>query len=96
MSLHLLYFVIFQTMHRLLTLTILLVACVYHTMSDIIQDNDWQAWKVFHQKNYQTTDEEHLRYAIWKENLKIIQHHNSKKSSFRMAMNHLGDMVCFI
>jgi len=84
----------FQVMHKLLF--VLLVVCVYHTVSDIIQDNEWQAWKIFHQKSYQSADKEHSRYAIWKENLKIIQLHNSKKLSYKMEMNHLGDMVGII
>jgi cathepsin L len=62
-------------------------------MSELILDSEWQAWKVFHNKNYKTRDEEGIRYAIWKENLEIIKRHNKVKHSFDMAMNHLGDLV---
>ena len=61
----------------------------------LIKDNAWHAWKEFHEKKYESDDEEHLRYTIWNENLKYISKHNSEgNSKFRLEMNHLGDMVC--
>lgn len=61
----------------------------------LIRDNAWHAWKQFHDKKYESDDEEHLRYTIWNENLKYIKKHNAEgNSKFRLEMNHLGDMVC--
>jgi len=53
----------------------------------------WQAWKSFHVKNYNTDSEEVLRKAIWKDNLKKITQHNSEGHSYTLAMNHLGDLT---
>ncbi|XP_068751848.1 cathepsin L-like [Montipora capricornis] len=64
-------------------------------LSDLlIKDNEWHVWKKFHNKKYESDDEESLRYAIWNDNLKKIERHNADKTqSFTMAMNHLGDMT---
>lgn len=60
----------------------------------VIKDNVWQAWKEFHDKKYESDDEESLRYTIWNENHKSIERHNSDEhSTFQLEMNHLGDMV---
>lgn len=60
----------------------------------LIKDNSWHAWKEFHEKKYESDDEEHLRYTIWTENLKYINKHNAEgNSKFRLEMNHLGDMT---
>ena len=78
---------------KTLSIAVLFMMCTCCCMSELIKDNEWQAWKVFHNKNYESRDEEGLRYAIWKENLEIIKRHNQGKHSFTMAMNHLGDLV---
>ena len=79
-----------------LTVSLVVALCCSVALSDLlIKDSTWQAWKLFHNKKYESVDEESLRYTIWNENLKIIQRHNAdKQSSFSMQMNHLGDMVC--
>ena len=60
----------------------------------LIKDNAWQAWKGFHEKKYESDDEESLRYTIWNENRKSIERHNlDEHSTFQLEMNHLGDMV---
>ena len=78
-----------------LTLALVVSVCCSVVLSDLlIKDNAWQVWKQFHGKKYESDDEESLRYTIWNENLKIIQRHNSEgHSTFKMNMNHLGDMV---
>lgn len=79
-----------------LTFAFLVALCCSAALSDLlIKDNAWQAWKQFHNKNYESDDEESLRYTIWVENEKIIEQHNAdNRNTFKMAMNHLGDMVC--
>jgi len=78
-----------------LTVSLVVALCCSVALSDLlIKDSTWQAWKLFHNKKYESVDEESLRYTIWNENLKIIQRHNAdKQSSFSMQMNHLGDMT---
>lgn len=34
----------------------------------------WQAWKTFHNKKYETDTEERARYAIWRDNLRVCKH----------------------
>jgi cathepsin L len=62
--------------------------------SDPLQEPNWKAWKSFHGKSYTNQEEEKLRNLIWKSNLKKIVAHNEGKHSYKLAMNHLGDMVC--
>ena len=82
-------------MVQLLTLTLVITLCCSVAMSKLlIKDNVWQAWKEFHDKKYESDDEESLRYTIWNENHKSIERHNSDEhSTFQLEMNHLGDMV---
>ena len=79
-----------------LMFTLLVAVSFSVALSEIlINDNSWHAWKEFHGKQYESDDEEHLRYTIWTENLKYINSHNAEgNSKFRLEMNHLGDMVC--
>ena len=72
----------------------ILLVCVSSVLSELIQDQNWQAGKLFHGKKYESFDEEHLRYTIWNENLKAIERHNEGSHSYKLAMNHLGDWVC--
>ncbi|XP_073229988.1 procathepsin L-like [Porites lutea] len=78
-----------------LTLTLVVTLCCSLAMSKLlIKDNTWQAWKGFHDKKYESDDEESLRYTIWNENRKSIERHNSDEhSTFQLEMNHLGDMT---
>lgn len=76
-------------------LTLVVSLCCSLALSELlVKDNAWQAWKQFHSKKYESDDEESLRYTIWNENLKAIERHNSDEhSTFKLAMNHLGDMT---
>ena len=55
----------------------------------------WSSWKSLHSKNYTDQVEELLRHLTWLSNMKFIQGHNANAHifGFRLAMNHLGDMV---
>ena len=46
----------------------------------------WQAWKTFHDKKYETDTEEEARYAIWRDNLRV-----SKR-----LKNDAGDTFSFL
>lgn len=62
--------------------------------SSIIPDPEWHVWKKIHSKSYERFEEEHLRYVIWNENMKMIKTHNHEgKHSYKLAMNHLGDLT---
>ena len=34
-------------------------------------EEQWQAWKSFHDKKYETETQEEARYAIWRDNLRV-------------------------
>lgn len=55
--------------------------------------DQWRAWKTFHGKQYETDTQEEARYAIWRDNLRKIQQHNSEGHSYTLAMNQFGDLT---
>ncbi|EDO45953.1 predicted protein [Nematostella vectensis] len=57
------------------------------------QDSEWVAWKSYHGKSYSDVHEERTRMAIWQQNLEKIKRHNAEDHSYKMAMNHLGDLT---
>lgn len=75
---------------------VLLIAVVVRSVPtpSPLEDPNWKAWKSFHEKAYKNDEEEKLRNMIWKSNLKKIVAHNEGHHSFKLAMNHLGDLVC--
>ena len=81
-------------MESLVLVLLFVVAVASVPISDPLKDPNWKAWKSFHDKSYVNTEEEKLRNLIWKSNLKKIVSHNEVKHGYKLAMNHLGDMVC--
>ena len=56
-------------------------------------DHQWKQWQAMHGKQYLNLDEETQRLHMWKENLAKIEEHNNGNKSYKLAMNHLGDLV---
>ena len=81
-------------MKGLFLVLVLVVAAASVPVSDPLDDPNWKAWKSFHGKSYANKVEEKLRNVIWKANLKRIVAHNEGKHTYKLAMNHLGDLVC--
>ena len=49
-------------------------------------NEQWQAWKTFYGKIYETDTEEEARYAIWRDNLrvcKLLKTDDNKFSSWK-------------
>nr|AFK11198.1 cathepsin L1 [Callorhinchus milii] len=59
-------------------------------------DAKWSMWKVTHRKQYANLVEETNRRIIWQANLQEIKTHNMeykrRRVSFKMGMNHFGDL----
>ena len=42
--------------------------------SPIFENQEWEAWKKFHEKTYESVEEEAYRKDIWHYNLKVSSH----------------------
>uniref|UniRef100_A0A3P8SM43 Zgc:174153 n=1 Tax=Amphiprion percula TaxID=161767 RepID=A0A3P8SM43_AMPPE len=79
---------------------LVLVVCLSSALSapslDPQLDDHWDLWKSWHSKKYHER-EEGWRRMVWEKNLKKIELHNLDhsmgKHSYRLGMNHFGDMV---
>ncbi|KAL4617465.1 cathepsin L-like [Arapaima gigas] len=84
------------TMRCLAVLLLGLSAAVALPLLDAQLDKHWHLWKKWHSKKYHET-EERWRRTIWEKNLKKIELHNLDhslgKRSYRLGMNHFGDMT---
>ncbi|CAH1099233.1 unnamed protein product [Psylliodes chrysocephalus] len=62
-----------------------------------LHHESWSNFKLTHSKSYQNIREEHLRFNIFKNNLKKIEEHNAKyekgEVSYYLAVNHFADMT---
>ncbi|XP_060091433.1 procathepsin L [Heteronotia binoei] len=71
-------------------------ACLAAPGLDPSLDDHWQMWKTWHKKEYHEK-EEGWRRLVWEKNLKMIELHNLDhsmgKHSYRLGMNHFGDMT---
>ncbi|KFP06410.1 Cathepsin L1, partial [Calypte anna] len=80
-----------------MTLLGLLLALLGCTMAlDPALEEVWERWKSLHSKEY-PEEVEAIRREVWEKNLRRIHQHNQEESqgqhSFRLAMNHHGDLV---
>ena len=71
----------------------LAVPLLAQSSSDPLDDPHWKAWKSFYGKNYGDFAEERIRNFIWQDNLKKITSDNEVHNNYKLAMNHLGDLV---
>ncbi|XP_074834189.1 procathepsin L-like [Carettochelys insculpta] len=59
-------------------------------------EEGWRDWKSFHAKEY-PEEVEAFRRAVWEKNRRRIEHHNLEESlgkhSYRLEMNHFGDLT---
>ncbi|KAM3850863.1 procathepsin L-like [Vipera latastei] len=81
----------------LLPLACLVSLRTLSTALDLTLEGTWRDWKATHSKEYALQGEESFRRAIWEDNLKMIQEHNSQadrgKHTYKLGMNHFGDLT---
>ncbi|KAM9174418.1 procathepsin L-like isoform 1-T1 [Mergus octosetaceus] len=83
-----------MTMAVALGLLLALLGC--GAALDLALEEAWEGWKSLYAKEY-TREAEAVRREIWEKNLRRIEQHNREEArgqhTFRLAMNHYGDMV---
>lgn len=57
------------------------------------QHNEFNDFKQKHSKQYATEKEHNYRFGIFRETSKFIVRHNEKGLSYKLAMNHFGDLT---
>ncbi|XP_002158608.4 procathepsin L isoform X1 [Hydra vulgaris] len=58
----------------------------------LFNDPEWREYKAKFGKTYKSNIEEAPSYLNWKNNLKEVERHNSKKHSFKKGINQFSDM----
>ncbi|KAM6463644.1 procathepsin L-like isoform 2-T3 [Liasis olivaceus] len=68
----------------------------FSTALDPTLEGTWRDWKATHSKEYIEQEEEAFRRAVWEENLRMIEDHNTQadlgKHTYWLGMNHFGDL----
>lgn len=71
-------------------------SCAVCAPSLLDLDAEWTIFKQVHSKVY-TAEQEAVRRVVWESNLALIQRHNLQADrglhSYRLGMNHLGDLT---
>jgi cathepsin L len=84
-------------MKLLVVLLAALIGTVYSVSFYDTVLEEWEAWKLFHQKNYSSQMEEKFRMKIFMENKAKIARHNQKahrgETTYFLKMNHFGDQL---
>ena len=82
--------------------TLLLFSCILAYANaeisvDRLASGEWEAWKLFHAKNYTSVEEDTFRLKIFSDNKAMIEKHNTLAQqgmkSYFLKMNHYGDLV---
>lgn len=81
--------IIFLRMHHWILFSLLAL------VQGISLEEQWESWKVVHQKFYAAHSEETLRRRIWEDNLAKIQDHNGRagETNFSLGINRFADLV---
>ena len=83
---------------RFLAIISFLLASAYAVdLYEILFAKEWQSWKTFHGKSYDSHQEETFRMKVFVENSRLIAKHNSEFArglhSYTLKMNMFGDML---
>ncbi|XP_051894015.1 procathepsin L-like [Pristis pectinata] len=82
-----------QLVETLLTVVLTVVAA---SPVDPALTEDWEKWKLSHQKQY-AEEEESLRRMVWEKNFRLIEYHNLEymkgKHTYDLRINQFGDLT---
>jgi cathepsin L len=80
----------------LLAVVVAVASAASLTYKDVI-DEEWEAFKLRHAKQYDNVQEESFRKKVFMENKRLIAKHNQRAAngihSYTVAMNKFGDML---
>jgi len=79
-------------MRRLLAILFALACCQAIQLEEAEYQTLFTKWVTQHSKTYEI-ETFFKRYNIWKQNLDLINTHNSQNHSFEMGMNRFGDLT---
>ncbi|KAK6467411.1 cathepsin L1-like [Huso huso] len=72
------------------------VAAASSFLKDPALEDPWQEWKGLHGKQY-SEETESYRRMVWEDNWRFIEQHNQEhaagKHSYKLGMNHFGDLT---
>jgi len=71
-------------------LLVLMISSAYGLNDRIHQ---FMSWTKLHKRNYRSEREFLSRFQIWDEAMNKIEKHNSEEHSYKLAMNHFGDLT---
>ena len=81
----------------LVVLLAFLATCYAVSIFEVVVEEEWEAWKSIHHKDYNSTEEEKFRMKIYMENKQRIAKHNTKyyqgHHSYKLEMNYYGDLL---
>lgn len=83
-------------MNAILVLSCILAYANAASIDDAVS-GEWEAWKLFHEKNYTSAEEDTFRLKIFMENKAMIEKHNALAhqglKSYFLKMNNYGDLL---
>ena len=86
-----------RVMRFLAIISFLLASAYAVDLYEILFAKEWQSWKTFHGKSYDSHQEETFRMKVFVENSRLIAKHNSEFArglhSYTLKMNMFGDML---
>lgn len=82
---------------KVFALICMIGVCFTYTIDKYPQvaDDEFVTWTRVHQKAYKDLNEERVRYAIWKDNARLIKEYNNENNGVTLKMNQFGDMTNF-
>lgn len=81
--------------HLLLLVCVSCLSFVSSNKAKFESLEEWNTWKDYHGKSYQSDRDEIEKHIVWLSNKEYVDQHNANAHifGFNLDLNHLGDMV---